>query len=296
MELSGLASAIMSGIMMGGIYALASIGLTLIWGVMNFINFASGQLTMLGMYITLALALFLGVDPIIGIAVSAGVLFIMGMLIEKTVISPILGASRFMQILVTLALGIAFENTIQLLFGAEIVALPRNIGSMKLLSQVIQLDGVSMIIARLIPLPVATILTIILHLFLTRTRVGMGIRAISQDPYAAQIVGINIKKAYLITWGIGCSFMGLAGALLVLFQAAYPAIGWEFIIVSFIAVTMGGAGSYIGSYVSAMIIGVIESISSYIFLPAYRQISYLVLFVLVLIFLPRGLFPTREVG
>jgi len=296
MEIEGLISSIASGIMMGGIYALASIGLTLIWGVMNFINFASGQLTMLGMYLCFAFTISLGLDPIASLIIATVTLFVIGLFLEKSVIRPIVNASRFIQIVVTLAVGIAAENIIQTIFGAEIIAMPRGIGSMQILSQVLELGSVRVTVARLLPLPVATLLTILLHFFLTKTRVGLGIRAISQNPYAACIVGINVERAYFITWGIGCSFMGLAGALLMLFQPAYPTVGWEFILVSFMAVTLGGAGSYVGSYISSMIIGVIESLSSFIFVPALRQLIYLSLFIAILILFPKGLFPTREVG
>jgi len=286
---------LLNGLLIGGIYAMASIGVTLIWGVMNFINFASGQTVMLGMYVTLVTTTALGIDPLIGVIASTILLFPLGLLIEKSIISPIISSPRLYQLVVSLALGLMIENVALMLWGGEIMLMPK-VGSMKLLSQVLVVGPLRMTPAKALPLPAAILLTIALHYFLTRTRTGLGIRAVAQNSYAANLMGIDINRAYFLTWGVGLSFMGLAGGLLMLFQPVYPAVGWEFILISFMAVTMGGAGSYLGSLVGSELIGVIESLSGFFLIPAIRQVIYLTIFILVLFVRPQGLFPTKEVG
>ena len=250
---------------------------------------------MLGMYVTYIVSVIIGVDPLLALVVSVLVNMGVGLFFERVLIERIADKEKFFQLIVTLALGLVIENVIITIFGNEILAVPRRMGSLTILSTALEIGPVRMSYSKLLPLPVAAVLTVVLHYFLTRTRVGLGIRSIAQNDMGALLSGVNIKQAYFLTWGVGCAFMGLSGALLSLFQALYPAIGREFVIICFLAVVLGGAGSYVGSFASAIIIGVIESVSSFVFFPAIRQIFYLALFVLVLLFIPGGLFPTRVV-
>jgi branched-chain amino acid transport system permease protein len=279
----------------GCIYALASIGLTLIWGVMNFINFASGQFMMLAMYMSVAVVFTLNVDPLIGLTVSVLALFVLGVSIEKTIIVRILNSPRLFQIVATIAIGLILENGVQCIFGTEILSMPQ-MGSLQTLLRIMDIGPIRISVVKILIIPLSLTLTLILHWFLTRTRVGLGIRAIAQNKYGALLIGVDVNKAYTLTWGLGCAFMGLAGAFFVLFRPIYPTVGWEFILVSFFAVTLGGAGSYIGSFVSALLIGEIEALSGFLYIPAMRQLIYLSVLMFALIVAPRGLFPTREVG
>jgi branched-chain amino acid transport system permease protein len=285
-----------NGLLMGGIYAMAAIGLTLIWGVMNFINFASGQMTMFGMYITLILAIGRNLDPVAAVMVAMIIMFAMGLFVEKIVIEPIADSPRLFQIVVSIAMGLILENLAFMIWGAEIKSMPKSLGSMKFLSKVIDFGLIRLSPTRLMPLPAAIILTISLHYFLTRTRIGLGIRGVAQNTTAAYLMGIDVRKAYTLTWGLGVSFMGLAGGFLMLFQPAYPAVGLEFILISFIAVTLGGAGSYIGTFIGSIVMGVVEALSGFFLFPALRQVVYLSLFVIMLFIRPTGLFPTKEAG
>ena len=293
---SYLVQVLLNGIMMGGVYAMAAIGLTMIWGVMNFINFASGQMTMFGMYICLGLATAYHVDPLLAIMLTMVAMFGMGLFVEKVVIVPIIDSPRLYQVVVSLAMGFVFEFLAFTLWGAEIKMMPKTLGSMNFLSKVLDFGVVRFSPARFISLPAAIILTLVLHYFLTRTRVGLGIRAVAQNTDAANLMGINVKMAYFLTWGLGVSFMGLAGGFYMLFQPAYPAVGLEFILISFIAVTLGGAGSYLGTFIGAIIMGVVEGLAGFYLVPAFRQVVYLTLFILMLFIKPTGLFPTKEVG
>lgn len=288
--------ALVNGLLMGGVYAMAAIGLTMIWGVMNFINFASGQMTMFGMYICLVIATGMNVDPLLAIALTMIFMFGVGLFVEKAVISPIIDSPRLYQVVVSLAMGFVFEFLAFTIWGAEIKTMPRTLGSMKILTKVIDLGWLRLSPARVISLPAAIILTLVLHYFLTRTRVGLGIRAVAQNTDAANLMGINVRMAYFLTWGLGVSFMGLAGGFYMLFQPAYPAVGLEFILISFIAVTLGGAGSYVGTFIGAIIMGVVEGLAGFYLVPAFRQVVYLTLFILMLFVKPTGLFPTKEVG
>jgi len=287
---------IVNGLLMGGIYAMAAIGLTMIWGVMNFINFASGQMTMFGMYITLILSIGMNLDPLAAVMTTVIITFIMGLFIEKIVIEPIVLSPRLYQVVVSIAMGLILEYLAFMIWGAEIKSMPKNLGSMKFLSKVMDFGLLRVSPARFIPLPAAIILTISLHYFLTRTRLGLGIRGVAQNTTAAYLMGIDVRRTYTLTWGLGVSFMGLSGGFLMLFQPAYPAVGLEFILISFIAVTLGGAGSYVGTFIGAVVMGVVEALSGFFLFPALRQVVYLSLFMIMLFIRPTGLFPTKEAG
>lgn len=285
---------LINGIFLGGIYAMAGIGLTLIWGVMNFMNFATGQMVMTGMYVTLIAAVWFGLDPLLGIVFAVLVLGAMGLFIEKFIVERLINAPSVMyQIVVTLSIGLILENIFYTVFGVELVNIPNKLGSMNILTQTVQLSIFRLTPARMLSLPAAIALTILLHLFLTRTRVGLAVRAVSQNMSAGKLMGINVKRIFFLAWGLGVSFMGLAGGLLMLTQAAYPQVGAPFGLVAMFIVTLGGSGSYLGTFISAMLVASIESVGGYYLGTAIKQILYLVMFIAVLLFRPRGLIPTK---
>ena len=283
---------LVNGILMGGIYALTSIGLTLIWGVLDVINFAQGEMVMLGMYMSLLLVTQLGIDPLICILTSFVILLALGMLIGKVAIEPIMDSPRLYQLVVTIALSLVLQNLAFTFFGPENRALPK-IGSLVYLRKIAQIGFVRISLAKMLPLPFSICLTLLLHYFLTRTKLGLAIRAVAQNRYSSWLVGIDVRRIYMITWALGISFAGMAGSLLILFHAVYPYVGTAFSLIAIISVCVGGMGSYTGAFAGAMIMGIVEALGGYIVAPAVRQVIYLSIFVIILIIRPKGIIVTR---
>lgn len=285
---------LMNSIFMGGIYAMMGIGLTLIWGVMNFMNFSTGQMVMVAMYVALVAVTLLGIDPLIAVIISTIVLGGLGLLIYKVVIDRIvMEISPLYQVVVTLAIGLILQMTIHTIFGPTIQGIPQTAGSMKFLTKVFQIGVFRLTLVRIMPLPLALTLTIILHLFLTRTLQGLAIRGVSQDMSVGMIMGIDVRRTFFVSWGLGLSFIGLAGGTLMLFQPTHPTVGEPFGLLAMFLVTLGGSGNYIGTFIAAMIVSVVEALSGLYVSMAMKQVVYLILFILILVIRPKGLIPTK---
>lgn len=284
MDVGYLVWAVVNGVIMGGIYALMGTGLTLMWGVMDIINFAQGDIVMIGMYTSFFVATLLGIDPLIAMFASASVTFTLGVVVQKIVIDPVLRSERVYQILVTLGLMLVLENMALVLWGPWSHTMPLKLGSMSWLSQTINFGLIRITISRLISLPLSFALTIMLHLFLTRTKAGLSIRAVADDTYLANLMGINIKKTYLLVTSLGFGLCGFAGGLLMLYYFVSPSVGITFTLITLLCVCMGGRNNYIRVFIASIIIGITESVSAFLLpIPIFKQIVYLSLFILVLI-------------
>lgn len=280
--------ALLTGLLNGGIYALVSVGLTLIFGVMRIINFAHGSLMMLGMYATYWLFVLLGLDPYLSVIVSASALFLLGLVIEHVLVSPVLEAPEHDQLLLTLGLSLVLENLALFLWKPD----PRTVTVPYLVAPMI--GGIMISSPRLIAFLVSLLLTAILYLFLKRTDLGKAIRALSQDREGALTVGIDIRRIYALAFGIGCACVGAAGSLVVPFYSVEPYVGGVFVITAFVVVVLGGMGSFGGALLAALIVGIAESVAA-VFIPAaMKQFVIYSIFVIVLLLRPQGLFGTRQ--
>jgi branched-chain amino acid transport system permease protein len=277
--------ALLSGLLNGGIYALVSVGLTLIFGVMRIINFAHGSLMMLGMYATYWLFALGGLDPYLSIVLSAGLLFLVGFAIERVLISPVLEAPEHNQLLLTLGISLVIENLALFLWKPD----PRTI-VLPYLAGAPMVAGVMVSPPRVIAFAVSLALTAGLYLVLKRTDLGRAIRAVSQDREGALTVGINMRRIYAVAFGIGCACVGAAGSLVAPFYAVDPYVGGVFVITAFVVVVLGGMGNFAGALLAALIVGVAESLAA-VFIPAaMKQVVIYSIFVGVLLFRPQGLF------
>ncbi|MBI4562559.1 MAG: branched-chain amino acid ABC transporter permease [Candidatus Rokubacteria bacterium] len=280
--------ALLTGLLNGGIYALVSVGLTLIFGVMRIINFAHGSLMMLGMYATYWLFVLLGLDPYLSVIVSASALFVLGLVIEHVLVSPVLEAPEHDQLLLTLGLSLVLENLALFLWKPD----PRTVTVPYLGAPMI--GGIMISSPRLIAFLVSLLLTAILYLFLKRTDLGKAIRALSQDREGALTVGIDIRRIYALAFGIGCACVGAAGSLVVPFYTVEPYVGGVFVITAFVVVVLGGMGSFGGALLAALVVGIAESVAA-VFIPAaMKQFVIYSIFVIVLLLRPQGLFGTRQ--
>jgi len=275
--------ALIDGLMMGGIYALVAIGLTLVFGVMEIVNFTHGDFLMIAMYAGFFLHHFLNLDPHLSIFIVTPFLFIFGMFIYWIFIKPVV-TSVLNGALVTIGLSLILQNVCMLLFSADyrLTEVPYS-------SMAIRLGPVSIGIQHLIAFIICFCITIFFYKFLKSTKFGTFIRAASADRVAARLVGINVEKVYLYSFGIGVASLGIIGPLLAPIYYTTPTVGTLFNIKAFVIVVLGGMGNFVGAVVAGLLIGVVEAVGS-LFLPGSLSpmISFLV-FILILLFRPKGI-------
>jgi branched-chain amino acid transport system permease protein len=293
MDLTLFLQLLISGILLGGIYALSSIGLTLIFGVMKIVNFAHGEFLMISMYLAFWLFHLFHIDPYVSILVLVPLLFVIGVLVYHILIRPTIGASVLTQIFVTVGLSIIIENLVLLFWSADF----RTVSLEYLKTQIIlgpypSLGLEELIInpARLIAFALGLSLAVVFYLFLKYSYTGKVIRATSQDRTTALLMGINIDKVYRLTFAIGIMLMGVAGALMIPIYTAHPFIGFDFVLIMFVIVVFGGMGSVVGAMVAGIFIGIIEVFSSFFIGPDSKQAVYFLVFIAVLVIRPEGLF------
>ena len=271
------------GILLGGIYGLVSIGLNLIFGVVRIVNFAQGELVMFGMYGSYYAYAFLGLNPYLSVLVVAPLVGLLGMAIQRLVIQPLRDEPN-MQIFATFGLLIMFQNIMLALSRGEAFSIGGQVGA-----EVLTVGDLKISVVRLVTLVATTLITIGLHLFLSRTMAGKAIRAVTQDKRAARVMGINVERTFLITFGIGAALAGMAGALLTPIYSITPAVGGNFILAAFAVVVLGGLGSVGGAYIGGLIVGVVEAFAGYYIDPALKNAIWLIIFLIVLIVRPSGL-------
>jgi branched-chain amino acid transport system permease protein len=275
---------IVNGLMMGGVYALIAVGLTLIFGVMNVVNFAHGEFVMLGMVLTYLLHVFLGMDPGVSILLVIPVMLGVGALIQKGLISRVIGQPDEAQILLTLGLSVLLINVVLLFMGPDYLSIKT---SYKL--SVWAVGPVLFSIPRLLAFVVAMAFSGILWLFLTRTDLGKGLRAVAEKPEVATLMGINPKKMHALAFGIGISLAAGAGNVLTPFFYTFPSVGGMFVLTAFVVVVLGGMGNIPGAILGALAIGVTESLTSQYVALDLAMLGVFIIFVLVLVFKPSGI-------
>lgn len=272
------------GVLLGGIYGLVSVGLNLIFGVIRIVNFAHGELVMLGMYGAWLAQATMGLDPYVSLLVVVPALFVIGIVLHRLVLQP-LQAESSMQIFATFGLLIILQNTV--------LALTRGEGksvSSKVAGLGIELGDVRISATRLIIFLAVTAIVVLLHLFLQRTLIGKSIRAVTQDRQSARLMGINVERTFTVTFGIGSALAGLAGVLLSPIYTLSPQIGGNFILAAFAVVVLGGLGSVAGAYCGGLIVGLVEAFAGYYINPELKQAIWFLIFLAVLVIRPTGLF------
>lgn len=281
---STLIQVIVSGLLLGAVYALFSSGLTLIWGMMNVINFAHGDFVMLAMYTAFVIWKLLGLGPAASVPIAAVVLATLGVIVYFALVRHIMRGPMIAQILGTFGLALLLRYTVFWGFGANFLSLPDNI-----VGGTFEVGGIRIQASRLLAGTVAVLVTLGLHLLLTRTSLGSRMLAVSEDADAAQLMGIRPDHMQAIAWALAAGATGIAGALIATFFYVAPTVGETLAIVAFVTVSLGGFGSVPGALVAGLLIGVIESLSAYLIGAVYKDIVVYSLFVAVLWFRPQGL-------
>ncbi|HEY6839337.1 MAG TPA: branched-chain amino acid ABC transporter permease [Geobacteraceae bacterium] len=275
---------LISGILIGGVYALIGIGLTIIFGVMRIINFAHGDLLMLGMYGTYFLFTLAGIDPFVSIVITIPLMFLYGGLLQKLFINRVLGALPQNQILLTIGLGLIMSNTVMLAFTSDYKILTTDYSSAS-----VTVAGISVSTPLVISFVVTAVITALLYWFLMKTDTGQAIRATAQDREAAQLMGINVKKMSIIAFGLGSALAGTAGSLISPTYYIFPQVGSTFTLKAFVITVLGGMGSIVGATLGGVLIGVAESMGGAYIGSGWKEVVVFVLFLLVLLFKPSGL-------
>jgi branched-chain amino acid transport system permease protein len=275
---------IVSGLLIGAVYALFASGLTLIWGMMNVINFAHGDFVMLAMYAAFVVWTLFGGGPAASIPIAAVLLATVGVLSYFLLVRHVMKGPMLAQILGTFGLALLLRYSAFWYFGANFKTLPDNLVGPPLVVGSIRIDA-----PRLLAGSVGLIVTVLLHLFLTRTALGSQVLAVSEDATAAELMGIRPERMHATAWALAAGSTGIAGALIATFFYTSPTVGETLAIVAFVTVALGGFGSVPGALVAGLLIGTIEGLSAYLIGPVYKDVIVYTLFVLVLWTRPQGL-------
>jgi branched-chain amino acid transport system permease protein len=276
---------IAGGLLLGAVYALFSSGLTLIWGMMNVINFAHGEFVMMGMYTAFLVVTVLHGGPFVFGAAGAVVLFLFGILVYFSLIREVMRGPMLAQILSTFGLALLIRYLAFWIFTANFKTLPEG-----LIPGGVNLGGILIGMPQLVAGTVALVLTIGMHLMLTRTALGSQLLAVSEDRSAAMLMGIKPDRMQALAWGLSAAAAGIAGAMIATFYYISPTVGESLALTAFVVVAFGGFGSVPGALVAGLVIGVIQSISAYELGPVWKDVVVYGLFVLILWVRPEGLF------
>ena len=278
-----------SGLLTGMVYGLAALGLSVIFGVVRIVNFAHGEIMVAGMYVAVLLATTWSLDPLVSAPVVAGVLFVLGWVLQRGLINRFADRPEHQQFLLLAGVAMVLENLLLIIFGPE----ARGTGVPYLLDSV-QLGPFLVDTVRLYAAGGALVVAGALFLFFAHSRYGVAIRACADNRLGAKVIGLNVERLYALTCGLGAATAGVAGALLSLVYDARPQLAPELTLLSFVTVIVGGLGSMGGALLAGVLLGVAEAVAGFVLLPSLKSLFSYALLVLVLLLRPQGLMGGRE--
>ncbi|HEY3068198.1 MAG TPA: branched-chain amino acid ABC transporter permease [Methylomirabilota bacterium] len=281
--------AVVNGLQMGFLYALLAVGLTIIWGLMEMINFAHGEFLMLGMFGAWWLSTTLRLDPLLAIVPLGLAMYGLGVLIYEQLMRRVQLGDPFTQIFATVGLLFLIQNSAVAVFTSDYrfvndTLLTRWSG-VKL-----QLLGLTIGVPLLIGALLALVLFLLLYLLIDRTEFGLALQATSEDREAAMLVGIRPQRMFAVAWGLGAALVAVAGAILANFFAVYPQVGLQFTVLAYAIVALGGFGSILGTLLAALLVGVVQSVTVIYLPPAFKDAFVFGSYLLIGLFRPQGLF------
>jgi branched-chain amino acid transport system permease protein len=278
---------LINGVMLAGLYALLALGLNLVFGVMRVINFAHGELVVLGAFLTFWGYTALGLHPLVALPLSALVLFGVGWALQRLLMERVLGGPPMAALLVTFGLSLVVINVGLLVFGADIRSIPVVTGSLRMAGFVVpKARGLAFLAA--VALTVATVA------FLKWTALGCAIRATAQHPEVAITCGVDVRRTRLVTFGLGAALGAAAGSLLMLILPMDPQSGSLLILKAFAVIVVGGLGSIAGSLLGALVLGVAEVFGSFFLATVFGEVMAYALLLVVLLVRPAGLLGRAE--
>jgi len=278
---------VIAGLLMGGIYALIAVGLSLQYGVARVLNIAHGEFIMLGAFISWSLYTIFGINPLVSLAICGPLVFIIGFILYRTLFTSLRNSSASPaafegnSMLASFGLLFIIQNVAILIWGADIKGY-------SYLAFSVSFGGAKFAANRLVTLGVAIIIGLVFYLFLARTRLGKAIRAAAQDPSAAGLMGVNINQVLALCFGFGALMAGLGGTLISISYQIQPTMGLEYTVIALIVIVLGGLGSIPGSFIGGFLLGLVGSIVTYI-QPGLSLVAYYVIFMLLLVAKPTGI-------
>ncbi len=288
MTFSIVLNVIVEGVLTGLVYGLMALGLSVIFGVVRLINFAHGEFTVIAMYAAFVLFQYFKLDPLLMLLPLAAVFFVIGYALQVVVINAFVGRAAHEQFILLVGLAIIIVNALLMIFGpnAQPVLLPYAFESYAVGPLIVDKPRVLAAVA-------ALLLATALFGFFRFTRTGTAIRACADNLLGAAVVGLNVKRLYGLTFGLGLACVGAAGALLVTIADPSPSLASTYTLLAFIIVIIGGLGSMAGALVGGVLIGVSEALAGFVFLPSMKSMFSFALLVVVLVVRPRGLLGPR---
>jgi len=287
MSLDALVPSAVDGLMLGFVYGLAAMGLTLIFGVMRVINIAHGPLLMLGAYGTYFLWQATGVNPYLTLPVTMAALFVLGVLLQRALVFRVVDAPELSSLLLTFGVSIALVNLAQLAFTSDLRAV-------EFLTASFRLGPFAFSKSRLVAFAVAAVITAGAFVFLQSTRLGKAIRATSQSREVAMVCGIDVQRIHLLTFGLASALAAAGGTLIAVIVAIQPEMGQIWTFKSFLVIVLGGAGNYPGALVGGLLLGLVEQLASLFLTTQLSEAVAYVLLVVVLLIRPSGLLGGRQ--
>jgi branched-chain amino acid transport system permease protein len=278
---------IISGLLAGALYSMVALGLALIYGVMRVINIAHGTILMLGAYTTFWWFRLLGINPFVSLLVSLPLMFLLGMLLQRTLVTRVVDAPELSSLLLTFGISIALVNIAQLAFSSDV-------RSVEFLTGAFLVGPFALSKSRLVAFAFAVAITAIAYWFLQRTKLGKAIRATSQSSDVAMVCGINVQRIHLYSFGIASALAAAGGSLVAVIVAIQPEMGTVYTFKSFLVIVLGGAGNYPGALLGGMLLGLVEQLSSLFLTTQVSEAVAYVLLVLVLLLRPTGLLGGRR--
>lgn len=273
------------GLLIGGIYALIGVGLSLIFGVMRIINFAHGEFVAIGMYLAIVLFRQLGIDPYLTLFIALPTGLLLGVLIQRLVLARLVDSPGDSTLLATLGLSLVIANTLFLLFGAE----PQSI-FLAYATETVTIGGVRLPVAQLIAAAITLVIIIGLWLLLNRTEIGRAVRATAQNRLGAELVGVNTRTIHALVFGVGMALAMAAGIILSPLLFAIPTVGSSYTLKAFVVTVLGGLGSIPGAIGGGLLLGVVEFLGASYLSSGYRDAYGLFAFLIILLLRPEGLF------
>ena len=283
-----LVQVLVNGILLGGLYGLMALGMSLIWGVMNIVNIAHGALIMLGAYLTFWMFTLWGWDPFLSLPATIVLLFVYGYVVQRFLLNLIVRAQLFLTLLITFGLEVVMVNLARIAWSSDLRQVTPAYGANNF-----EVAGITVPYVRLWVFITTVVLSVLFLLVLERTRLGRAIRATSEELRAARLTGIPVAHIYAVTFGLGAALAGAAGGLWGMLFPITPIMGGGLTLKSFVVAVLGGLGTMMGAIVGGLVLGIAESFTSTYVGPTYPNAVSFGLLVLILILRPTGLVGRR---
>lgn len=286
MDLVTILQVIICGLLIGFVLSLIAVGLTLVWGVMDILNFAHGEFLMIAMFSSLLLFTTMGIDPLFSLPITVGLLFLVGLLTFRFVIRPVLGYPGLVALLITFGLSIFIRNVVLFFLGPDFRVINQSI----LAGKRIILWNLHLSLPQVVTSLGCVLITYLIYLFISKSKFGRALRATALDKDTALLMGINTNRVFALTFALAAACVGAAGGLLVNFWYVFPEVGVTFVILSFVIVAMGGFGNIGGAFLAGILVGLVLNVGGFFVGTEFKYALVFILYLIVIALRPKGLF------